>query len=500
MNRYRAASFLLVAVLVAGFASAGPAASPARAASLQVCGEVSVYVKATALLSGALTIGPSAFVISAGTTLPAEVQAGANLCLDLQLNLSGEITGARVSANATATLDICGQVSAYVAATATATGSLTIHGRSLVVAAGAKLPSQVLVGADLCLHLTLNGFGQVTGATAQANVTSTLDVCGQVTTYVAAAATANGRLAIGSVDKKIAAGTALSSSVKVGAFLRLRLTIDVFGRIAGATVLKVGVSLADVCGTTATATPKPTGTPAPGGSPAPGATPTPAPIVDAGVTAELCGEITAYVAPSALLGGRLAVGGLDGSIAAGTSVPSAVKVGAFLRLGLHIDVLGRIDGMTVLRVGLSLIDACQAAPGATPTPAGAAGLKASPSPTPEGGAGAGATPSPERGAGGGAGGSGGGAGEGACPDDGAAGTIGGGGGLGGALPNTSSLARAGAVVGAMSFPAIALFAVALLLSAAFGPRRRATGDGPAVEDRQPGPPDEAAGTRSQQGA
>jgi hypothetical protein len=466
----------VVLALGFGLTAFGPAAPAARAASLQVCGTVSLYVQATTVLNGALTIGSSALVVAAGTTLPAEVQVGANLCLTLQLDLSGRITGATVSANATATLDICGQVSAYAKATALSTGSLTIHGRTLVIATGAVLPAAVTVGADLCLHLTLNGFGQISGGTAQANVTSTIDVCGQVTAFAQASATANGHLTIGSLSKTIAAGTVLSSSIQVGAFLKLRLTIDVFGRIAGATVLKVGVSVADACGTS-TATPAPTaaptapggggatptppdnggvpppggtplpggGTPPPGGTPlpgggtpppgdgtgegtGPGSTSTPAPGVAQGpgettvpdFTAEVCGQVGVYVPPTAALDGRLVIGNLDQAVVAGTPVSDVVTVGAFLLLRLHLDQPDRIDDLTVLRLGVSLGEVCE------PIAIGGGACCAACSP-------AGATS-----------------------------------GLG-PLPDLGSLIQSGGVLGVLAIPALMLGG--MLLGAAFWPRR-----------------------------
>ena len=422
--RRRAAALFMVVAFGLGLIAVGPAAPTTQAASLKVCGTVTTYVQATALLNGALTVGSTALIIAAGTTLPSTVQVGANLCFDLTLDLSGRITDATVSANATATVDICGQVSAYAKATATSTGSLTIHGRTFVVAAGTVLPASVTAGANLCLHLTLNGFGQVKGGTAQANVTSTLDVCGEVTAYAAATSTTNGHLTIGSVSKTIAAGASLSSSIRAGAFLKLRLTIDAFGRIASATVLKVGVSVADACGTTAPAptaaptstpggggggggatptpgggggggtpvpgggtpppgggTPPPGGgipvpgggTPVPGGgpgegTPVPGATQVPDTAQGPGgtpggttlpdFTAEACGQVSLYVAPTASADGRLIIGNLDQAIVPGTAVSDVVKVGAFLFLKLHLGQPDRIDDLTVLRLGASLGEVC----------------------------------------------------------------------------------------------------------------------------------------------
>ena len=69
-----------------------------------------------------------------------------------------------------------------------------------------------------------------------------------MTAFTAAGTTGDGSLTIDSVPRAVAAGTALSSQVRVGAFLRLRLTLDAFGRIADDAVLAAGASLAAVCG------------------------------------------------------------------------------------------------------------------------------------------------------------------------------------------------------------------------------------------------------------
>jgi hypothetical protein len=160
-------------------------------------------------------------------------------------------------------------VTAYTAATATATGLLKIAGRTFIVGIDADVPATVHLGADLCLDLTLNAFGQVARGTAVANVTATINVCGQVTAYGAATATSDGNLTIGGIARKIAAGADIDSQVKAGAFLKLRLEIDAFGRVANAAVLKAGLSIEDVCGTSAGSSP------APGASQGPGATAAP---------------------------------------------------------------------------------------------------------------------------------------------------------------------------------------------------------------------------------
>lgn len=225
--------------------------------SLNVCGVVTAHVDADANSYGSLRIGGIDLILAAGSHLPARVRVGADLCLDLTLNAFGQVSGGSARANATSTVRVCGVVTAFAAADSNSTGRLTIGGRTFVLAIGSHLPASVRAGANLCLALTVNGLAQVAGGSAQANVTSTLEVCGRVTARAAATATSNGSLTIDGIQRSVAAGVSLSPQVQAGAFLRLRLTLDVFGRIADDVVLAAGASLAAVCGPQAVPTPSP---------------------------------------------------------------------------------------------------------------------------------------------------------------------------------------------------------------------------------------------------
>lgn len=239
--------------------------------SLEVCGVVTALVDADANSSGSLRIGGVDFILAAASQLPASVRVGADLCLDLTLNAFGQVSGGTARANATSTARVCGVVTAFAEADSNSTGRLTIGGRTFVLAIGSRLPASVDAGANLCLTLTINALAQVAGGTAQANVTSTLEVCGHVTAHAAATATTNGSLTIDGIQRSVAAGVSLSPQVRAGAFLRLRLTLDVFGRIADDVVLAAGASFAAVCGPQAVPTPTPaaSGSSAPGGSSVP---------------------------------------------------------------------------------------------------------------------------------------------------------------------------------------------------------------------------------------
>jgi hypothetical protein len=262
-----------------GFGRVGDGTVEANAhVHVKVCGEIDAYAEATSSTTGVLKVASRTFTLAVDSNLPASVDAGADLCLDLTIDGWGRVSDGEASANVQSHVKICGTVTAYAEATSTALGSLTFRGRTFKTAINSDLPASVHAGADLCLDLTFNGFAQVADGTAVANVTSTLDVCGQVTAYGAATSTGDGTITHGGVARKIAAGADVDSRVAAQASLKLRLTLDAFGRISRVTVLKVGVSVDDACGVSQPAPSQgpgqsqgPDASGAPEGSPSPGA-------------------------------------------------------------------------------------------------------------------------------------------------------------------------------------------------------------------------------------
>jgi hypothetical protein len=315
--------------------------APARAAvDLRVCGAVTVYVPATALTAGVLTVGGVPLVVAAGTHLSTKVAVGANLCLALDLDLSGRITDATVTANVTSTLTLCGVVVAYARADADTTGRLTIGGHTLTLAVGSVLPVSVKLGANLCLSLKLNGFGQIRSGTARVNATSTLQLCGTVTAYTRATGTAVGSITAGGRTLVLAAGSRLPASVVIGARLCLSLTLNVLGQVQD------GTAKADVQS-----------------------------------ALDVCGEVTARVDTTNTSNGSLAIAGTRLAVRAGTDLSEQVRVGAFVRLRLSVDVFGRIADAKLLKVGTSLADACQAEAQPSANASSAPGASAAESPS-----------------------------------------------------------------------------------------------------------------------
>jgi hypothetical protein len=406
--RTRFWSMVLTAALLTGlFAGASPA--PARAAThLELCGTVLVYLKPTALLPGAITIGAIPLVIVAGAHVDADVEAGANLCVDLTLNVSGKVTDIQASANVTTTVEICGTVQAYVKATATTAGSLRIGGRTFVIAPNADLPASVDVGADICIELKLNGFGQIKDGQVSANAEATVKICGTVQVYEQATLQSTGKLKIAGRTFTLGLGADLPQSLDVGDEVCLNLTLNGYGQVSKGSIKAGAETTLELCGevkayTEATATSY--GLLRIAGHSFDTALNSNLPAsVDAGAdlclrlrlnafgqvqdgtatanvttTLEVCGQVDAYVAATASNDGRIRIGAVDRTIAAGTDVAASVEVDAYVDLRLTIDAFGRVAKVTVLKVGATLAQACG---GPAPTPAPTATPRPSATPTP----------------------------------------------------------------------------------------------------------------------
>jgi hypothetical protein len=145
---------------------------------------------------------------------------GANLCLSSGVNVTGQlIPPISVTVNVPSTVTLCGIVSAFTAATATVPGSITIGGTTLTIAPGTTLIG-VVIGSNYCLNASLNPTGQViTPVTVTVNPGITPMICGTVTAYTAATATASGSITIGGVTYIIAPGSVLggASLILIGA-------------------------------------------------------------------------------------------------------------------------------------------------------------------------------------------------------------------------------------------------------------------------------------------
>ncbi len=150
--------------------------SPTLAVNL--CAKVDAYQAATASAPGFITLGGTTLPIAIGSQLAGSetITVGANLCLNATLNASGQIIlPSSIAVNVNTTTNICGKVTAFIAATVNTPGSITVGGVTLTILPGVVL-SGVGVGAEICLTTpggTGNGgnpVGQVGPGTIITNV------------------------------------------------------------------------------------------------------------------------------------------------------------------------------------------------------------------------------------------------------------------------------------------------------------------------------------------
>jgi hypothetical protein len=275
---------------------------------LNVCGTLSSYTPAGTSTTGTVAFSAptaSSYVIVANTTIGNYSSSLLNttVCLVGQL-LNGQIVSASFVPQVVTTVTVCGQVTAYSAATtgATATaGLITIGGTTLGIA-----PNTTFSGASItqnsfyCIAATLNALQQITAgtvtqvtttatptatgtpatATATATATtvpSTLVICGLVTVYTAATSSAAGTITIAGTTVAIAPGAVITgTTLGANANVCISATLNSSQQITNAAVA-VNTATATATATIPANIPSP---PPPPGGPAtatPTATATPVP-------------------------------------------------------------------------------------------------------------------------------------------------------------------------------------------------------------------------------
>jgi hypothetical protein len=155
------------------------AVSPTALAPVSVCGTVTAYTLATATTAGSITIGGQTYGIAPGITLSGAglltITANPALCLQATLNGAGQISSGSlgVTLGGTPTVNVCGVVTAFTAATATLGGSITVASNTLVIAAGTVFvgATQPTVGSGVCLSLVVDSSGAIVGGTVVATTT-----------------------------------------------------------------------------------------------------------------------------------------------------------------------------------------------------------------------------------------------------------------------------------------------------------------------------------------
>jgi hypothetical protein len=193
-----------------------------------ICGTVTSFTAATGTTAGTITFTTGNLVttypILAGVTLVGQnaITTGASVCLSGLLDVTGNVVSGVITVNAPTTIIVCGPVTAYTAATATALGSVTIAGITFPTALNATFSgTTIAVGSNLCITAQLSGLGNLVGGSVAANTSGALSLVGPFTTYIPATATTPGLVTFGTVSFVIPAG----STITVGGAVPLSATV-----------------------------------------------------------------------------------------------------------------------------------------------------------------------------------------------------------------------------------------------------------------------------------
>ncbi|RYE84045.1 MAG: hypothetical protein EOO75_18600, partial [Myxococcales bacterium] len=209
-------------------------------ATVKVCGVVSSYTAASALLNGAVTIAGQNLPIKAGTQLAngTLLTTGADVCLQATLTTLGQVAApGTITANAAAQVGLCGVVDAYVAATNTAAGLLRIGQNELPILVGTTIANDDLlkVGLDACVNASVSANGQIGHPThVVAQAVAHAKVCGTVDAYVAATSSTEGVINLnGTSLLTIRAETVIdgAATLAVGASVCCDLSLDAIGKV-----------------------------------------------------------------------------------------------------------------------------------------------------------------------------------------------------------------------------------------------------------------------------
>lgn len=227
--------------------------------TVSICGKVDAFQAATATAPGSITIGGQTFSIATGTTLDGQgsVVVGGQYCLSGRLNGSGQLQDGQIAARltGTASVKICGTVSAFTAATGTSAGSITVGGQTFIIAQGATLTGpNIALGSNYCITFDTNAVGEVVGGKvgAGANATARISICGRVDAFTAATNNTNGSITIDGQTFVIKNNTTLTNqnTIVVGGQYCLSGTANGQGEITNGQVTARGAFAASlyICG------------------------------------------------------------------------------------------------------------------------------------------------------------------------------------------------------------------------------------------------------------
>jgi hypothetical protein len=178
-----------------------------------ICGTITSFTEATATTPGSISFSNintnQTFVIAAGTNLvgAGAATANANVCVRFTLNAAGAVVAGTFAPNAATAATVCGPVTAFVPATLSSTGSVTIGGITFPTAIGTTFTGTVTSGQNQSIAFQMNGIGLInTGTVTAGTCTGTL-LQGPFGNFQAPTATQAGFVTLGGVTFIIAAGT-----------------------------------------------------------------------------------------------------------------------------------------------------------------------------------------------------------------------------------------------------------------------------------------------------
>jgi hypothetical protein len=367
---------------------------PNVSTNVSVCGTLAAFTPATSVTAGSLTIGGQTLTIAPNNSLGfvGTVFIGTPYCLSGTLNLSGQLVGGTLTPSSVANISVCGVVSSYIASTSATYGTITIGGQTFGIVPGAVLTGGAfVVGSSVCLTGTVNGASQITSGTfsglVPTPVPTTGNICGPLTSYIAATSASFGTITINGQTFQIVPGTVVSGGVTLltGGTYCLSGTLNGFGQLTAVTISPIQLGPLSLCGPVTALVPA--GATAAGSitisgqtyAIAPGVTIVGAPNlavnaapilclqatlsltgqISSGTlsaassgapTVNICGAVTAYTAATATAGGTITVGGNTFAIVAGTQFVGVAQpaVGTSVCLTLVVNTAGAIVGATVV--------------------------------------------------------------------------------------------------------------------------------------------------------
>ena len=315
----------------------------AAGSPVAVCGTVSSYTAATATTAGTITLSTpnvnATFAIAPGATVSGGtgLATGTDICLSAAADSSSNLTTLTFTPNTGLNAVFCGTVGAFVPATTTSTGLLTIAGATFSLALGTAFTGSTLtVGTDACVTATLNGLGEINGGTVSASGSSTptgtpISFCGTVSSFTAPTAGAAGSVTLSGLNANVtfavAAGTTIAGSSAAPA--------------TGDNICLVGVTNAAGALISATLTPNATS------------------------QASLCGTVVAFTPATATSLGSLTIGSTTVAVGLNT-----VFTGEALTVGSNLCLAGTFNGLGSLISGVAQTNTTPTATAAATSPPG----------------------------------------------------------------------------------------------------------------------------------